>query len=347
MTVKAFAATASDAPLKPMSIERRETRDEDVKIDITFCGVCHSDIHTAHNDWGNAVYPLVPGHEIVGEVVEIGAKVSNFKVGDVVGVGCMVDSCLSCDACKDGDEQHCHKRATMTYGSPDKVSGGHTHGGYSQSITVREEFVLHIPKNLDVKAVPPLLCAGITTYSPLKHYGVKKGDKIGVVGLGGLGHLGVKFAVAMGAEVTVLSRSPGKEADARELGADTLITTDPAAFKAARGRFDFLLNTVPVPHNLDTYLSLLARNGKMVIVGAIEPFKGIHSGSLISGRKSLAGSLIGGIAETQEMLEFASKHGIVSDIEMIDMDGINEAWERVMASDVRYRFVIDMKSLKD
>jgi len=347
MTVKAFGTTASDAPLKSMEIKRRDTRENDVKIDITYCGVCHSDIHTAHNDWGNAVYPLVPGHEIVGKVVEVGESVSKFKPGDLVGVGCLVDSCQTCEACQAGDEQHCHKNATWTYGSKDKISGGHTHGGYSQSITVREEFVLHIPKNLDVKAVPPLLCAGITTYSPLKHYGVKKGDKIGVVGLGGLGHLGVKFAVAMGAEVTVLSRSPGKEADARELGADTLITTDREAFKAARGRFDFLLNTVPVPHNLDLYLSLLARNGKMVIVGAIEPFEGLHSRSLIGGRKSLAGSLIGGIAETQEMLEFASKHGIVSDIEMIDMDEINHAWERVMASDVRYRFVIDMQSLKD
>ena len=347
MTIKAFAATSSDSALAPLNIERRETRDNDVKIDIDYCGVCHSDIHTAHNDWGNAVYPLVPGHEIVGKVVEVGSSVSSFKVGDIVGVGCLVDSCQTCDACKDGDEQYCHSRATWTYGSKDKLSGGHTHGGYSQSITVREEFVLHIPKNLDVKAVPPLLCAGITTYSPLKRFGVKKGHKIGVVGLGGLGHLGVKFAAAMGAEVTVLSRSPGKEADARELGADTLITTDKEAFKAARGRFDFLLKTVPVPHNLDTYLSLLARNGKMVIVGAIEPFEGIHSNSLIAGRKSLEGSLIGGLAETQEMLDFASEHGIVSDIEMIDMDGINEAWERVMASDVRYRFVIDMNSLKD
>lgn len=347
MTVKAFGANASDAPLIPMEIERRAPRENDVKIDITYCGVCHSDIHTAHNDWNNAVYPVIPGHEIVGEVVEVGSSVSNFKKGDLVGVGCLVDSCMTCEACLDGDEQHCHSRATWTYGSADKVSGGHTHGGYSQSITVREEFVLHIPKNLDVKAVPPLLCAGITTYSPLKRFGVKKGDKVGVIGLGGLGHLGVKFAVAMGAEVTVLSRSPGKEADARELGADTLITTDRSAFKAARGRFDFLLNTVPVPHNLDTYLSLLARNGKMVIVGAIEPFEGLHSSSLISGRKSLAGSLIGGIKETQEMLEFASEHDIVSDIEMIDMDQINRAWERVMASDVRYRFVIDMKSLKD
>ena len=347
MTIKAFGTTASDAPLIPMDIERRDTRENDVKIDITFCGVCHSDIHTAHNDWKNARYPVIPGHEIVGKVVEVGSTVSKFTVGDVVGVGCMVDSCLTCEACLDGDEQHCHKRATMTYGSPDKVSGGHTHGGYSQSITVREEFVLHIPENLDVKAVPPLLCAGITTYSPLKHFNIGKGHKVGVIGLGGLGHLGVKFAKALGADVTVLSRSPGKEADAQELGADTLITTDKDAFKAARGRFDFLLNTVPVPHNLDMYLSLLGRNGTMVIVGAIEPFQGLHSGSLIGGRKRLVGSAIGGIAETQEMLEFASKHGIVSDIEMIDMDEINHAWERVMASDVRYRFVIDMQSLKD
>ena len=347
MTVKAFGTTAADAPLKPMTIERRDTRENDVKIDIAFCGVCHSDIHTAHNDWKNARYPVIPGHEIVGKVTEIGAKVSKFEIGDLVGVGCMVDSCLSCDACLDGDEQHCHERATMTYGSPDKISGGHTHGGYSQSITVREEFVLHIPENLDVKAVPPLLCAGITTYSPLKHFNIGAGHKVGVIGLGGLGHLGVKFAKALGANVTVLSRSPGKEADAQGLGADTLITTDKDALKAARGRFDFLLNTVPVPHNLDMYLRLLGRNGTMVIVGAIEPFQGLHSGSLIGGRKRLAGSAIGGIAETQEMLEFASKHGIVSDIEMINMDEINHAWERVMAADVRYRFVIDMQSLKD
>lgn len=347
MTVKAFGTTAADAPLIPMDIKRRDTRDNDVKIDITYCGVCHSDIHTAHNDWNNARYPVIPGHEIVGEVMEIGGNVSKFKIGDLVGVGCMVDSCLTCPSCTDGEEQYCYSRATMTYGSPDKISGGHTHGGYSQSITVREEFVVNIPKNLDIKGVPPLLCAGITTYSPLKHFGIGKGDKVGVIGLGGLGHLGVKFAKALGAEVTVLSRSPGKEADAKELGADTLITTDQDAFKKSRGRFDFLLNTVPVPHNLDMYLSLLARNGTMCIVGAIEPFKGLHSGSLIGGRKSLAGSAIGGIAETQEMLDFASKHGIVSDIEMIDMDEINQAWERVMASDVRYRFVIDMKSLKD
>jgi uncharacterized zinc-type alcohol dehydrogenase-like protein len=347
MSVKAYGAADSAAPLIPMEIERRAPRDNDVKIDITYCGVCHSDIHTAHNDWKNAVYPVIPGHEIVGKVVEVGGAVTKFKTGDIVGVGCMVDSCLNCEACTEGDEQHCHSRATMTYGSPDKVSGGHTHGGYSQAITVREEFVLHIPDNLDLKAVPPLLCAGITTYSPLKHFNIGKGHKVGVIGLGGLGHLGVKFAKALGAEVTVLSRSPGKEEDARALGADTLITTDKEAFKSARGRFDFLLNTVPVPHSLDAYLRLLARNGTMAIVGAIEPFQGLHSGSLIGGRKRLVGSAIGGIAETQEMLEFASRHNIVSDIEIINMQDINRAWERVMAADVRYRFVIDMESLKD
>jgi len=347
MTVKAFGSTAPDAQLIPMNITRRETRENDVKIDITYCGVCHSDIHTAHNDWKTATYPVIPGHEIVGEVVEVGRAVSKFKKGDLVGVGCLVDSCLTCLSCTEGDEQHCHSGATWTYGSPDTVLGGHTFGGYSQSITVREEFVLHIPKSLDMKGVPPLLCAGITTYSPLKHFGIGKGHKVGVVGLGGLGHLGVKYAVAMGAEVTVLSRSPGKEADAKALGADTLITTDKAAFKSARGRFDFLLNTVPVPHNLDMYLALLARNGTMALVGALEPFEGLHGRSLISGRKRLVGSLIGGIKETQEMLEFSAKHNIVSDIEMINMQDINRAWERVMAADVRYRFVIDMKSLKD
>ena len=345
MSVKAYGSSAADALLEPMSIERRPVEAGDVRIDIEYCGVCHSDIHTAHNDWGNAIYPVVPGHEIVGRVVETGSDVSKFKVGDIVGVGCMVDSCLSCEPCKDHEEQFCVRRPVMTYGSADKVLGGTTHGGYAAEITVREEFVLRIPENLDVKAVPPLLCAGITTFSPLNHFNIGKGDKVAVAGLGGLGHLGVKFAVAMGAEVTVLSRSPGKEADAKALGADTLITTDREAMKAARNRFDFILNTVPVPHGLDGYLSLMRRNGTMVMVGSIDPVGGLHMGSLIGGRKRLVGSFIGGIKETQEMLDFCAANDIVSDVEMINMDEINTAWERVMASDVRYRFVIDMSSL--
>lgn len=346
MNINAFGTTAADTPLAPMTIERRATGDGDVRINIDYCGVCHSDIHFAHNDWGNAVYPAVPGHEIIGRVVECGSNVSHYKVGDLVGVGCMVDSCLSCASCDDHEEQYCEKRATMTYGSPDKILGGHTFGGYSKEITVREEFVVRIPETLDSKAVAPLLCAGITTYSPLNYFNIGKGDKVGVIGLGGLGHLGVKFAIAMGAEVTVLSRSAGKEEDAKALGADTLITTDKDAFKKARGHFDFLLNTVPVAHSLDSYLMLLRRNGTMVIVGAIERFEGIHSGSLIGGRKRLVGSAIGGIKETQEMLDFCAEHNIVSDVEMINMQEINTAWERVMKSDVRYRFVIDMQSLE-
>lgn len=345
MTVKAYGTSASDAPLKPMMIERRAVEAGDVRVDIDYCGVCHSDIHTAHNDWGNAIYPLVPGHEIVGRVVEAGAGVTKFKVGDLVGVGCMVDACLACPPCNDHEEQYCWRRPVMTYGSPDKVLGGATHGGYSSEITVREEFVLRIPETLDVKAVPPLLCAGITTFSPLNHFNVGEGDKVAVAGLGGLGHLGVKFAVAMGAEVTVLSRSPGKESDAKALGADTLITTDRDAMKRARNRFDMILNTVPVPHPLDGYLSLLRRNGTMVMVGSIDPVGGLHTGSLIAGRKRLVGSAIGGIKETQDMLDFCAEKNIVSDVEMINMDEINHAWQRVMASDVRYRFVIDMKSL--
>lgn len=345
MQVKAYGTLAADGALEPMSIERRATNPGDVQIKIDYCGVCHSDIHYAHNDWGNAAYPAIPGHEIVGRVTEIGADVSKFKIGDLVGVGCLVDSCLSCAACDDDEENYCEKRATQTYGSPDKQLGGMTFGGYSGAITVREEFVLRIPKNLDVKAVPPLLCAGITTYSPLNYYNIGKGHKVGVIGLGGLGHMGVKFAVALGAEVTVLTRSPGKEADAAALGAKTLITTDKAAFKAARKSFDFLLNTVPVAHPLDPYLSLLNRNGNMVIVGAIEGFDGFHSGQLVAGRKAISGSMIGGIKETQDMLDFCAEHNIVSDVEMIGMDDINHAWQRVQDADVRYRFVIDMASL--
>ena len=345
MTVHAFGVADADAPLSSMQIERRATGDGDLRIKIDFCGVCHSDIHHARNDWGNAVYPAVPGHEIIGRVIETGKSVSAYKEGDLVGVGCMVDSCLSCGACKDDEEQYCERGATMTYGDPDKHLGGHTFGGYSGEIVVREEFVVRIPDALDVKAAAPLLCAGITTYSPLNHFNIGKGDKVGVIGLGGLGHMGVKFALAMGADVTVLTRSEGKEEDAKALGADTLITGDREAFKKARGRFDFLLNTVPVAHSLNGYLMLLKRNGTMAIVGAIERFDGLHSGALIGGRKRLVGSGIGGIAETQEMLDFCAEHNIAPDVEMINIQDINKAWERVVASDVRYRFVIDMKSL--
>lgn len=346
MTTPAYGADAADAPLAPLTIERREVGPRDVAIDIAFCGVCHSDIHHARGDWGKVPYPAVPGHEIVGTVREVGAEVSGFEAGQRVAVGCMVASCKACGACGDGEEQYCERGTVMTYGSADPVMGGHTFGGYAKDIVVREDFVLRVPEGLDPAGVAPLLCAGITTYSPLKHWGVKPGDTVGVIGLGGLGHMGVKFAAAMGAHVVMITTSPDKAEDAERLGAsEVLISKDQDAMKAAAGRFDFLLNTVPVAHPLNAYLPLLKRNGSMVIVGAIESFDGFHTGGLIMGRKSVAGSLIGGIAETQEMLDFCGEHGIVSDVEMTTMAGINEAWERVVSGDVKYRFVIDMGTL--
>ncbi|GJL93345.1 NAD(P)-dependent alcohol dehydrogenase [Hyphococcus sp.] len=345
--VPAYAAQSEDAPLGPFSINRREVGPEDVAIDIDYCGVCHSDIHTARNEWGGrSVYPCVPGHEIIGRVTEIGGKVAAFKAGDLVGVGCLVDSCQSCEACEDHEEQHCHQGATQTYGSKDPYLGGPTHGGYSKHIVVRDKFVLRIPENLDARAVAPLLCAGITTWSPLAHWKVGKGDKVGVIGLGGLGHMGVKFANALGADVTMITTSPEKGEDAKKLGAHhVLISKNRDEMKAHRSKFDFLLNTIPVKHDLNSYMGLLKRNGTMVIVGAIEPFDGLHSGLLLQNRRRLAGSAIGGLKETQEMLDFCGEHNIVSDIEMVDIQDINTAWDRVVAADVKYRFVIDMASL--
>jgi uncharacterized zinc-type alcohol dehydrogenase-like protein len=346
MRVAAYAAHGANDPLTPLTIERRAVGPEDVLIDIEYCGVCHSDIHTARNDWGNARYPCVPGHEIIGRVAEVGAAVTRFRRGELVGVGCLVDSCLSCEACDAHEEQYCVRGPVWTYGSADAHLGGPTHGGYSKRIVVREAFVLRIPANLDAKAVAPLLCAGITTYSPLAQWGVGRGDKVGVIGLGGLGHMGVKFAAAMGAETTIITTSPDKAADARRLGAHrVLISRDAAQMKENASRFDFLLNTVPVPHDLNPYLSLLARNGSMVIVGAIGRFDGLFSGALIRNRRRLAGSGIGGINETQEMLDFCGERGIVPDVEMISMQSINDAWERVVKADVKYRFVIDMATL--
>ncbi len=345
--VKAYGAKDKGADLKEMTIERRDTQPKDVKIKITYCGVCHSDIHTVENDWGNSKYPVVPGHEIVGEVLEVGNEVKNFKKGDIVGVGCMVDSCRDCDPCKKDLEQFCQEGMVGTYNGKDKHLGGHTFGGYSQEVTVDEHFVLSIPKNLDLKAVAPLLCAGITTYSPLNHWGVKKGMKVGVVGLGGLGHMGIKFSHAMGAETIMITTSESKKDDAKRLGADgVLISKDDEQMKKHQGSFDFILNTVPVSHDINPYLQLLTIDGTMCMVGAIEPLKDVHGGNLIMGRKNVAGSLIGGIKETQEMLDFCGEHDIVSDIEMIDMDNINTAYKRVQDSDVKYRFVIDMDSLK-
>lgn len=345
--VKAYAAQDSKSELKEQIIERRDVHDQDVKIDILYCGVCHSDIHTAHNDWGGTKYPSVPGHEIVGKVIEVGNGVSSFTVGELVGVGCLVDSCRTCASCQDDLEQYCENGLVGTYNGKDKYLGGHTFGGYSQSIVVDENYVLKIPVNIDLKAVAPLLCAGITTWSPLKHWNIKKGGKVGVIGLGGLGHMGIKFANALGAHVVMITTSESKRADAKSLGAhEVLISKNGDEMKASAGSFDFLLNTVPVKHDLNPYLGLLKRDGTMCMVGAIEPLEPMHGGQLILGRKRLVGSLIGGIKETQEMLDFCGEHNITSDVEMIDMQNINDAFKRVMNSDVKYRFVIDMKSLK-
>jgi len=344
--IKAYGAQENGAKLKGMTIERRDLKPNDVKIKITYCGVCHSDIHQVENDWGNSKYPVVPGHEIVGRVVEVGKDVKNYKKDDVVGVGCMVDSCQDCSACDEDLEQFCENGMTATYNGKDKDLGGHTFGGYSEMIIVKEDFVLSVPKNLDEKAVAPLLCAGITTYSPLAHWKIKKGDKVGVIGLGGLGHMGIKFAHAMGAHVVMITTSPDKADDAKSLGADeVLISKDEDDMKKHASSFDFLLNTVPVKHDMNPYLQLLRRDSTMVLVGAIEPLEPMHGGNIIMGRKRVAGSLIGGIKETQEMLDFCGEHNIVSDIELIDMDNINTAFQRVKDSDVKYRFVIDMESL--
>ena len=347
-TIKAYGTKSADADLKELEIERRDVHENDVKIDILYCGVCHSDIHAAKNDWGNTKYTLVPGHEIVGKVVEVGKNVKNYKEGDLVGVGCMVDSCKKCSACEDDLEQFCEKGMVGTYNGKDKYSGKQTFGGYSTSIVVREEFVLRVPENLAIEAVAPLLCAGITTFSPLNHWKVKKGDKVGIIGLGGLGHMGIKFAHAMEAETIMITTSPSKAKDAKKLGADAvLISKDKDEMKKHAGSFDFLLNTVPVKHDINPYLQLLKRDSTMVMVGAIEPLEEMNGGNLIMGRKRVAGSLIGGIKETQEMLDFCGEHNITSDVEMIEMKDINQAFERVTDNDVKYRFVIDMKKFKN
>lgn len=347
-TAKAFGAKASDADLELMQIERRAVTEKDVQIDILYCGVCHSDIHTVRNDWGGSQYPVIPGHEIIGKVTDVGSGVSKFKVGDLVGVGCLVDSCQTCSSCKDDLEQFCENGATFTYNSPNKYFEGlQTYGGYSTGIVVDESFVLKVPETIDPKGAAPLLCAGITTWSPLRHWNVKKGDKVGIVGLGGLGHMGVKFANALGAHVVMITTSPSKAADAKDLGAhEVLISKDPEQMQQHMGSFDFILNTIPVGHEMDPYIALLKRDATMVLVGAVEPLKPFHGGGLIMGRKRIAGSLIGGLKETQEMLDFCGEHNIVSDIEVINMQDINKAYERVISADVKYRFVIDMASLK-
>ena len=345
--IRAYAATSATSPLGPYRVDRRTPRANDVTIEILYCGVCHSDLHTARNDWGWTRYPIVPGHEIIGRVTAVAAGVKRFKVGDHVGVGCMVDSCGHCSACEQGEEQHC-RESTFTYGGKDRHDGTPTHGGYSEKIVVAEEFVLRIPDGLDLKGAAPLLCAGITTWSPLKNYKVGSGSKVAVVGLGGLGHMAIKLAKALGAEVTLFTRSPGKEADARRLGADRVVLSTVAEQMAAvAGRFDLIVDTVPYAHDLNPYIPTLSFKGTLVLVGYLGPLNPtLNSAAMVIGSKAVAGSLIGGIPATQEMLDFCGAHGITSDIEMIDIQNINAAYERLLKSDVKYRFVIDMASLR-
>ena len=345
---KAWGTTGPKDRLEPMVIERRDLRPEDVAIKISHCGVCHSDVHFAHDDWGMSLYPMVPGHEIVGTVTDVGSAVAKYKVGDRVAVGCLVDSCRSCEQCKSGYEQFCVEIPTFTYSGQDRQSGEVTQGGYSNHIVVREEFVCRWPDTLDMARGAPLLCAGITTYSPLRRFGVGPGQKVAVAGLGGLGHLAVKFAAAMGAEVTMITTSPEKGEDARALGAqDVLLSNDPEAIVSAANRFDLIVNTIPVTHNVGPYLDLLKPNGVMVIVGAIDELPGLHGGALVMRNRVVAGSLIGGLPETQDMLDFCAEHQILPETEFIRIDEINTAWDRMLKGDVRYRFVIDMASLNE
>jgi uncharacterized zinc-type alcohol dehydrogenase-like protein len=341
-----YAARDATSALAPFTFERRALRPDDVRIDIRYCGICHSDLHTARNDWHHTVYPCVPGHEIVGEVAAIGPAVRKYKPGDWVAVGCLVDSCGRCEECRADREQFCQQGSTGTYNSRDRITKEVTFGGYSSHIIVREPFVLRIPKELDVARAAPLLCAGITTYAPLKRWNVGAQSRVAVAGLGGLGHMGVKLAAALGAEVTVITRQPSKAAEAKALGAhDFLVSTDAAAMQKAAGRFDFVLDTIPVVHPLDPYLQILRTHGALVLVGVIDMLPSFHSGQLLMGEKSLSASAIGGLAQTQEVLDFCASHGIASDCEMIPIQQVNEAYERMEKGDVRYRFVIDMKSL--
>ena len=345
---KGYAAQGKTSPVAPFEFERREPGTTDVQIEILFCGVCHSDLHQVRDEWGGSIYPMVPGHEIVGRVSAVGSGVTKFAVGDLAGVGCMVDSCRECESCGLGLEQYCDRnQIVFTYNSrfPD---GTPSYGGYSNSIVVDQAFTLHISPKLDLAATAPLLCAGITTYSPMKHWNVQPGQKVGVIGLGGLGHMALKFAHAFGAHVTQFTTSPGKEEDARRLGADEVVLTrDPEALKALAGTFHFIIDTVSAPHDLNTYLNLLKRDGSMVLVGLPEDPAKVEAFPLAGKRRSLAGSNIGGIAETQEMLDFCAEHGIVSDIEMTPISKVNEAYERMLKNDVKYRFVIDMATLNE
>jgi len=346
METKSFAAQDAHGVLGPWNFERRDVGPKDVQIDILYCGVCHSDLHQVKNEWGNSIYPMVPGHEIVGKVSKVGTEVKKFKVGDLAGVGCLVDSCRVCENCQEGLEQFCLKGSSGTYNSMEQDGKTITYGGYSKMIVTNQDFVLHVSDKLSLKNVAPLLCAGITTYSPLKHWKVGKGHKLGVVGLGGLGHMAVKFGVAFGAEVTLLSTSLSKKEDAKKLGAQQFILTkDPEQMKKVQGYFDFILDTVSAPHDYSQYLGLLKPNGVQICVGAPPTPAELHIFSLIMGRKSLAGSLIGGLPETQEMLDYCAENNIESDIELINIQDIHTAYDRMLKGDVKYRFVIDMASL--
>jgi len=343
---KAYAAESASSPLELTTIPRRDLTETDVQIEVLFCGICHSDLHMVRDEWGGTVYPIVPGHEIVGRVSNTGRAVTKFRTGDIVGVGCMVDSDGTCAQCNAGYENNCDNRV-LTYNSPDRHSGGVTYGGYSDSVVVDERFVLRIPPNLDLAGTAPLLCAGITTYSPMRHWGVSEGKKVGVVGLGGLGHMGVKFARAFGAHVVVFTTSPHKKDHALKLGSHEVVVSSSAdEMQKHANSFDFILDTVSAPHNVDAYLELLGPNGTMVLVGAPPEPLSVSAFSLIPGRRSLAGSNIGGIPETQEMLDFCGKHNITSDVEVIPVQDVNRAYERLLKSDVKYRFSIDMASLK-
>lgn len=343
---KSYAVQSKTSPFASWNLQRREPGDKDVQFDIHFCGVCHSDLHQVKNEWGGSVYPMVPGHEIVGKVVKVGKEVTKFKVGDTVGVGCFVDSCRVCDNCKEGQEQYCRNGYSATYNGYEQDKLTPTYGGYSKSIVVNEDFVLHVSDKLSLDAVAPLLCAGITTYSPLRYWKVGKGHKVAIAGLGGLGHMAVKFAVSFGAEVTVLSTSANKEEDAKKLGAHKFVVTkNPDEINSITGYFDFIIDTISAPHDYATYLSFLKTNGVQICVGAPPSPAEIHVLNLIGDRKSLAGSLVGGLPETQEMLNYCAEHNIVSDIELINIRDIESSYERMLKGDVKYRFVIDMATL--
>ncbi len=348
VNTRAYGAQEASAALAELTVKRRAPQEDDVEIDILFCGVCHSDLHQARNEWANSVYPVVPGHEIVGRVAKVGKNVTKFKAGDLAAVGCMVDSCRSCAHCSQGLEQYCLKHPVLTYNSEDKYLGGMTYGGYSEKVVVDESFVLRVPETLDPAAAAPLLCAGITTYSPLSHWNAGPGKKVGIVGLGGLGHMGVKIADAMGAHVVVFTTSPSKIEDAKRLGADEVIVSKNADEMAKHaGSFDFILDTVSANHDMNSLLRMLKLDATLCLVGAPEKPLDIAAFSLLVPRKSLAGSCIGGIKETQEMLDFCAKHNIASQIELINIQDINKAYERLLKQDVKYRFVIDMASLKN